>query len=830
MRALDILIAATEPDLIAEGVAAAVMVRADMRLAHQCVLATHEVGTVLAALDVARPCAIVLVGKTANRDPHSLGWLRDYPSIVVVRVKLVDDTIRFDASGVGLDTLLSIAYKLAQRGGKLPGERVARLLMRSSGSPARPLLAKALAWIHATLAQAVEQHHASIEDIPGLSLSVATLRRLLASGPAPVRAEPSAEAREAESALDAALSGADSASEPLAALYRYLKLDLLEWKLLLLALAPECDPRYQKCIGFLLDDLGRRTGTLTLFAAMLGEPAAVRRRLADSNQLARWRLFDGGAALPGPHDQLQLDPCIVDWLFGSADALAADMRLRRVLRPAPWPGAALLRRPEELGLAQELVGRLGSNAQPRWLVLHGPDLAGWRALLELGAGQAGMAPLRLQLARLPAGDPAEVEETALRAARCARLCARPLVLDAQAPDGQDISDEVLQVLLAALSATLPALAIVAPDTDAVFAALGEQDADLWERAEATAAARTAVAQSAAAQALLELDSEAATRIGLAFPLRVDGMARASRLARARLRPGDTPEQQHHKLVDACRSTASQRLSRLAHRISPVFCLADVVLPEPARRQLDEIVSNVRLAGRVFDDWRFGERVPYGRGVAVLFHGASGTGKTMAAQAIAQALGIDIFALDLSRVVSKYIGETERNIDAVFADAQRCGAAVLIDEADALLGKRSEVKDAHDRYANIEVAYLLQRMESFEGLAILTTNIRQNIDQAFVRRLRFVIEFPRPDARARAAIWRLCLPADTHALREADFHLLARQADLTGGHIRQITLRAAFAAAAADTTIGIVQLQQAMNAELTKLGLPSVELRSVGQAA
>jgi SpoVK/Ycf46/Vps4 family AAA+-type ATPase len=190
---------------------------------------------------------------------------------------------------------------------------------------------------------------------------------------------------------------------------------------------------------------------------------------------------------------------------------------------------------------------------------------------------------------------------------------------------------------------------------------------------------------------------------------------------------------------------------------PKFALDDVILPRPGRDQLDEIVANVRLASRVLDQWGFGEKLPYGRGVAVLFHGPSGTGKTMAAQGIAGELGIEIFALDLSRVVSKYIGDTEKNIDAVFTDAQRSGAAVLINEADALFGKRSEVKDAHDRYANIEVAYLLQRMEDFEGLAILTTNIRQNLDPAFLRRLRFVIEFPRPDAASREEIWKQCLP-------------------------------------------------------------------------
>jgi SpoVK/Ycf46/Vps4 family AAA+-type ATPase len=258
----------------------------------------------------------------------------------------------------------------------------------------------------------------------------------------------------------------------------------------------------------------------------------------------------------------------------------------------------------------------------------------------------------------------------------------------------------------------------------------------------------------------------------------------------------------------------------------VFSLDDVVLPRDRRDQLDEIVDNVLLSERVLTDWCFGAQLPYGRGVTALFHGPSGTGKTMAALAVARKLGIQILRIDLSRVVSKYIGDTEKNIDRVFDDAQRSGSALLIDEADALLGKRSEVKDAHDRYANIEVAYLLQRMEAYEGLAILTTNLRQNLDAAFLRRLRFIIDFPRPDAEARERIWRRCLPEKARgALDDAAFRLLARRIDLTGGHIRQITLRAAFIAAAANTKIEISHIARAANAEVAKLGMPPVQLEA-----
>ena len=216
-------------------------------------------------------------------------------------------------------------------------------------------------------------------------------------------------------------------------------------------------------------------------------------------------------------------------------------------------------------------------------------------------------------------------------------------------------------------------------------------------------------------------------------------------------------------MSACKQVAAEGLSHLAERHR-----ADVL----ARRRRAAGRSQAaawRDRGqrpsrrRVLDEWKFGEQLPYGRGVTALLHGPSGTGKTMAALAVAKQLGVQILRIDLSRVVSKYIGDTEKNIDRVFDDASASGAALLIDEADALLGKRSEVKDAHDRYANIEVAYLLQRMEAYEGLAILTTNLRQNLDAAFLRRLRFIIDFPRPDVEAREEIWRRCLPEESHAL-------------------------------------------------------------------
>ncbi|MDR7186725.1 vesicle-fusing ATPase [Microbacterium trichothecenolyticum] len=252
---------------------------------------------------------------------------------------------------------------------------------------------------------------------------------------------------------------------------------------------------------------------------------------------------------------------------------------------------------------------------------------------------------------------------------------------------------------------------------------------------------------------------------------------------------------------------------LAQRIEPRARWDDLVLPEGQRELLREIERHVRHRATVLDDWGFASRSDRGLGVTALFAGESGTGKTMAAEVLAGSLGLDLYRIDLSALVSKYIGETEKHLSTVFDAAEASGAVLLFDEADALFGKRSDVKDSHDRYANLEVAYLLQRMESYRGLAILTTNLRGNVDRAFLRRIRFVVQFPFPDEASRAEIWRRVFPAAT-PLAEVDPAALAR-IQLSGGAIRQIALSAAFAAADEGVAIGPEHLLLAATREAAK---------------
>jgi ATP-dependent 26S proteasome regulatory subunit len=268
------------------------------------------------------------------------------------------------------------------------------------------------------------------------------------------------------------------------------------------------------------------------------------------------------------------------------------------------------------------------------------------------------------------------------------------------------------------------------------------------------------------------------------------------------------------LWESCRARARSRLNELAERIEPSAVWDDLVLPPAQKQLLEEIVVHVRQRTKVYETWGFAAKGGRGLGISALFAGPSGTGKTMAGEVLANELNLDLYRIDLSQVVNKYIGETEKNLRRVFDAAEDGGVILLFDEADALFGKRSEVKDSHDRYANIEVSYLLQKMEAYRGLAILTTNLNNSLDPAFLRRIRFVAQFPFPDAAQRAEIWRRVFPAQTPT-ESLDCARLARL-QVAGGNIRNMAMNAAFLAAEAGEAVRMLHLLQAAKSEYGKL--------------
>lgn len=277
-------------------------------------------------------------------------------------------------------------------------------------------------------------------------------------------------------------------------------------------------------------------------------------------------------------------------------------------------------------------------------------------------------------------------------------------------------------------------------------------------------------------------------------------------------------------MSCCRNTRPQ-VDDLAQRIEPVATWDDIVLPEAQLATLRDIAAQVRQRNKVYSEWGFGDKSSRGLGISALFSGESGTGKTMASEVLANELKLDLYKIDLSKVVNKYIGETEKNLKRIFDAAEDGGAILLFDEADALFGKRSDVKDSHDRYSNIEVSYLLQRMEAYRGLAILTTNMKNALDKAFMRRIRFVINFPFPDSMQRADIWQKVFPGSMPK-QHLDYERLAKLT-IPGGNIRNIAMNAAFAAADAGLPVQMTHILRAAKTEYDKIEKPlnNLELKA-----
>ncbi len=273
----------------------------------------------------------------------------------------------------------------------------------------------------------------------------------------------------------------------------------------------------------------------------------------------------------------------------------------------------------------------------------------------------------------------------------------------------------------------------------------------------------------------------------------------------------------HDLYEGCRAQSNQKLKTLAHKIKPKYKWKDIVLPSDQMAQLREITNHVKYKHVVYGDWGFDRKLSLGKGLNVLFSGPSGTGKTMTAEIMANELNLDLYKIDLSTVVSKYIGETEKNLNKIFKEAETSNAILFFDEADALFGKRSEVKDAHDRYANIEIGYLLQKMDEYTGVVILATNLRKNMDEAFVRRMRFTIDFPFPEEEYRLSIWQNIFPKETPLEKNIDYKFLARKFKVSGGNIKNIALAAAFYAADDGLIVTMEHVIQATKRELQKKG-------------
>lgn len=840
MTSISVIVAASPHDVQADFIEEELRTHSGIALVRGGVLELADVPVALAGIPDSQACALILVGPEATVRQHELHWLSERARLVVLCVVVADDVVRFSLRDPRLSTLIDLLHDLVARAASDPSDRVTHLTISDLPSAltaeprlsARPLLVAGLNWIRALMRRAGFEPSGNT-TAGGAAQDPPTI--VQETGTPVTRTEPDdvPDVATADAALTEALALADVQTEPLAALARGLALTPTEFKFVLLALAPELDTMYQHFMAKLLNQDAWRVGTLGLYAALLGDPVKVRQQLAHSGNLVRWRLLENrtGVALPGADEALRLDGSIVDWLSGDVGALEQDIRLRRVLRPTPWPGSSLITQAPDVRLVAGLLQCLVQPAtpdghDPHWLLFNGEQTASWHATLEGAAETLKQPILRIQADRAATLDGAENGETTRRLLRLAKLTRCPLLLDATTVTSTVDADHALRQLLADFALAGSRCGIICTNLSWCIGLLSGSRIEVIPNSCLPQFVRRLSLQSATQQLGLTLTKELLDSLEQQTPLQADGWERALRLTRARRQDGTTAAQLTQQFIAACRDVASETISNLAVRVQPHVMIDDVVLPGESKQQLWQIVDSVRFARRVLDEWKFGEQLNFGRGVCALFHGPSGTGKSMSALAIAGALNSQVLRIDLSKVVSKYIGETEKHLDAVFRDASMCGAVLLVDEADALLGKRGEVKDAHDRYAVQEVSFLLSRVESYDGVAIFTTNARQNIDPAFLRRLRFIVDFPRPDAEAREGIWRRCLGTGNHELSDATYRQLARKLDITGGHIRQIALQAAFLAAACNRKITLADVSAASRAELAKLGLPPIVIEPV----
>ncbi|MFF2091009.1 ATP-binding protein [Paenibacillus sp. NPDC058174] len=627
---------------------------------------------------------------------------------------------------------------------------------------------------------------------------------------------------------------------PLAQLAQRFKLSVWELRCVVLLLAAEIDSRWESWFGYLNDDVTLRMPTAELALSMLGDrpedEASSRQFLGEGSVLRRYLLqqTDSPPGRSSLRQILKLDARIVGYLLETerldkrlSDCAAlteeGDTLPSMLVGGERLEGLAVVVR-RERGQGEEDRGMPGvydEQALP-FLQIAGPQGAG-KKLIARHLARALKQPLLLVRldGLLAAGDKLRdklqllIREAVLTGAVLAFEEAKTVKTDEDQSGGMfreirwmldeymEMADEPAVLWLTReerRSEQLPLpegagllnIALTVPDAD--------QRLLLWT-------------QAANGGVDLPVLAELADKYKFT-PGQIEGTMRQARRGAAL---GGGRSLTLRDIDEASRNHVSHRLSELADRLKPSRAWDDLVLPEEPFALLKEACSRYRNGETVYSRWGFGQKLPYGRGLSMLFAGPPGTGKTMAAEVVAKELGLELYRIDLSRVVSKYIGETEKNLRELFAEAENSGSILFFDEGDALFGKRTEVKDSHDRYANMEAAYLLQRIEAFDGVSILATNLQQNMDEAFMRRMQTIIQFPFPDKEGREHIFRGLLPKGAPLDPGLDLSFLADRIEVSGGHIKNIVLSAAFLAAGEGMPIGMSHMIRASRQELQKMG-------------
>jgi len=683
--------------------------------------------------------------------------------------------------------------------------------------------------------------HANDEELRGLYLSEPEVDALLARplglprwAAAPLPAPP----EKLQAALDYLSETIDQARAETRRQPLPLRLDRLAERFqltafdvdaLLICLAPEIDLRYEALYAYLHDDLTKKRPSvelvLNLLCPGLDAKLEMRQRFSPSAPLIKHRLlsiFDDPSHFQPTllSKQLKVDERITGYLL-DADEIEARLRpYARLLQPQAELKTLLL--PDELkGRLRKLIKSRSEAGGGLRFYFRGPSGVGKRTVAEAVCRAWNKHLLIVEGGQLLHSRPDTFE-------LLAGLAVREALLQNAALYWEDF-DLLLTEEKSELRAALIRALELADEPSPLFLA-GEAPWEPvarlrdWPLVSVEFTRPSYADRQQLWESALGAETSGKDRLDLAavagkFKFSGGQIFDAAQAARnlARWRDPEKMAVTTQDVYAACRLQSNPKLSALARKLTPHYTWTDIVLPADRLEQLREICNFVKYRALVYGEWGFDGKLALGKGLNVLFAGPSGTGKTMAAEIMAAELALDLYKIDLATVVSKYIGETEKNLSRIFAEAETSNSLLFFDEADALFGKRSEVQDAHDRYANLEISYLLQRMEEYEGIVILATNFRKNMDEAFIRRLHFTVEFPFPEATDRRRIWEQIWPDGTPRRPDLDLDFMAERFELAGGNIRNVALAAAFLAADDGRTVNMQHLLRATQREYQKMG-------------
>jgi len=623
------------------------------------------------------------------------------------------------------------------------------------------------------------------------------------------------------SVLDAGIVG--EYEMPLRTLARLFRLTPFDIASILIALAADLDLGFGRLYAFLQDDVTKKQPSVDLILSLLcdsfGAKMAQRQRFLSPAPLIDWsllQLFEDSTHLQSTllAKQCQVDERIVGFLLGSSEI---DARLR------PYSGCCSPRlRLNHLAMEGDITDRLTALVQIKkhglLLYFQGPYGVGKRSMAAALANDLGARLLTVDVERL-SGTDLPIFERIVRLMRREALLQNAVLcwkgFDALLGDEKRGWLQVLQQQLQ----THAGVSILTGEGSWEPSDLSAQCS--FQRIEFARPTHLDRVQIWEAVLPMDVRGDDVDLAALSQKFRLTGgqirdaaaLARDSAWGGGRVQRGVALAE----LYEACRSQSSRKLAQLARKIAPRRVWGDLVLPTERLQHLREICNAMKFRSVVYDQWGFDQKLSLGKGLNILFAGPSGTGKTLAAEIMAGELGLELYKIDLSSVVSKYIGETEKNLSRIFTEAEASNGILFFDEADALFGKRTEVRDSHDRYANIEVNYLLQKMEEYDGVVILATNFRRNMDDAFVRRMHFTVEFPFPDEADRLRIWEKSWPEATPRSSDLDLEFMARQFEIAGAGIRNIALASAFLAASNGGKVNMAHLLHGARRELQKSG-------------